>query len=303
MNELKRHMICCLMLLPLFAGAQGKLHTKLDTSSMLIGDHNHVRFELRDTLPLENIQIQYEYWDTLSNVELLRQQPLVHRQEKDSHYYTRIIRFTAFDSGQVILPSVPVSWDRKGTRENAQSPVFNISVTYPALDSPELAPIKPIEKEPLKWQDYSIYVYSILGLLILASLTYLWLRRTPTAKDEIPREAAIDPHERAFIRLQSLENRGLLEIGRHEEFQVILSSIIREFLSLKYNIPAMESTTSEIIRETEKTTFPGRKIKVLRELLSMADLVKFAKAEKAEDFHRRMLLEAKEIVKITNDLR
>lgn len=303
MNELKLNIISFLILLPLFAGAQGKLHIKLDTSSMLIGDHNYVSFELRDTLLLENIRVQYEYWDTIPNVELLGQEPLIHRQEKDSHYYTRIIRFTVFDSGKVKLPSIPISWERRGRAEKAESPVFNISVGYPVLDSPDLSPIKPIEKEPLKWQDYSIYVYSFLGLLILAFLTYFWLKRRPTAKDEIPRETAIDPHERAFIRLQSLENRGLLENGKHEEFQVDLSSIIREFLFLKYNIPAMESTTSEIIRETEKTPFPGRKIKVLRELLSMADLVKFAKAEKAEDFHRRMLLEAKEIVKITNDLR
>jgi hypothetical protein len=35
----------------------------------------------------------------------------------------------------------------------------------------------------------------------------------------------------------------------------------------------------------------------------MADLVKFAKAEHPGDFHKRMLLEAREIVKMTNDIR
>jgi hypothetical protein len=113
----------------------------------------------------------------------------------------------------------------------------------------------------------------------------------------------VDPHERAFIKLQALENKELLEKEEYEEFQVELTHIVREFLSGKYRVPALESTSRELIDKLKGTKFPNKKLPVLRELLTMADLVKFAKAEHPGDFHKRMLLEAREIVKMTNDIR
>ena len=108
-----------------------------------------------------------------------------------------------------------------------------------------------------------------------------------------------DPNEQAFIKLQALENKEYIQKENFEAFQVELTHIIREFLSKRYQIPALESTSKEIIHAMQQTDFQKQKLPVLKELLTIADLVKFAKAEKESDFHRRMLLEAKAIIKDT----
>lgn len=306
MKQFYLHIILLLSLPILCAGqnAQGSFNTTLDTSKMLIGDHNQLQLQWKDSTVLKNFNINYEAWDTLSSIELLNEEPIVHQQEKGLHIYTKKIRFTSFDSGQVALPPLEIQWMRQGQEIKNTTPPFRIAVFLPDLaDDEVLSPIKPIEKEPLLWQDYDEYIYIALGILLLVVLLYFWLKSRKRVPEETTFEREIDPHEQAFIKLQALEHKKLLEVRKFDEFQVELTHIIREFLSRKYHIRALESTSREVVNKLEDTSFPSYKIPVLKELLNMADLVKFAKAEKPGDFHKRMLLEAKEIVKLTNDLR
>jgi hypothetical protein len=291
------------LLLPLLSLAQEGVRVVLDTNQMTIGDHNKLSMLWQEDDRLEDIKVDYIEWDTLKQVELLEEVPLIHRQEQDSHYYKKEIRFTSFDSGQIKLPPIKINWVKDGETRQAQTPPFEIVVTYPNIDTSGLAPIKPIEKEPLKWEDIDGYVYTFLGILLLAALIYFWIS-SRQKEEELPEATRhVDPHERAFIKLQALENKELLEKEEYEEFQVELTHIVREFLSGKYRVPALESTSRELIDKLKGTKFPNKKLPVLRELLTMADLVKFAKAEHPGDFHKRMLLEAREIVKMTNDIR
>ena len=291
--------ICCL---PTLLVGQVKFTSKLDSAEMLIGDHNSIHFEFVADTVIESLEIQFEYWDTLDQLELLKEEAIVHREGDKEHLYSKEVRFTIFDSGLYVLPPIPISWSVRDQDQRITSPSYEIRVSYPEIDESDLAPIKPIEKEPLKWQDFQTYVY---GALLVILLIIFWIYfKNKKKREPIEREpqTKIDPHERAFTQLQLLEQQQLVEQKKHEEFQVKLTHIIREFLTAKYGISAMESTTSEILRQVDATSFPKHKEPTLRELLSMADLVKFARAEKAGDFHRRMLLEAKELIKITNSL-
>jgi hypothetical protein len=279
-------------------GQQGLLFkAEIDTQEILIGDHIHLRFDWTSPVPIEKIQIQTERWDSTSKAEWVGEQPLIHQERSGMHFYEKEFTFTFFDSGAFQLPPLPVQWEREEQTEFGEASAFTIKVRYPEVDSSGLAPIKPIEDEPLQWSDFDQYVYGSLILLALLAGFLYWRRQQPD-KEVLP-VAEPDPNEQAFIKLQALEQKQYIEQGHYESFQVELTHIMREFLFKRYRIKALESTSREILYAMKQTDFPPYKLPILQELLTIADLVKFAKAETESDFHKRMLLEAREIVKLT----
>lgn len=279
-------------------GQQGLLFkAEIDTQEILIGDHIHLRFDWTSPVPIEKIQIQTERWDSTGKAEWVGEKPLIHQERSGMHFYEKEFTFTFFDSGEFRLPPLPVQWEREAQTEFGEASAYTIQVRYPEVDSSGLAPIKPIEEEPLEWSDFDQYVYG-LGILFILIAAFLYWKRKQPDKEVLP-VAEPDPNEQAFIKLQALEQKQYIEQGKYDLFQVELTHIIREFLYKRYRIKALESTSREILNAMKQTDFPPYKLPVLQELLTIADLVKFAQAETESDFHKRMLLEAREIVKQT----
>ena len=74
---------------------------------------------------------------------------------------------------------------------------------------------------------------------------------------------------------------------------------MREYLENRYNISALESSTHEILDDLKKVDFDDRFKDNLSEMLSIADLVKFAKADSTGDINTRILNQAEEFVSTT----
>ena len=69
-----------------------------------------------------------------------------------------------------------------------------------------------------------------------------------------------------------------------------MSHILRAYLEDHFEIPALESTTRQIDRALkERKQLTDTQRAELSELLQLSDLVKFAKAEPADDLHQRGL--------------
>ena len=75
-----------------------------------------------------------------------------------------------------------------------------------------------------------------------------------------------------------------------------MTYIIREYLENRYEIPALESTTDEILRSLKDVDFDESWKHKLQNILQVADLVKFAKAKPPADFHNKVLQEAEDFV-------
>src|SRR5690606_17959327 len=59
-------------------------------------------------------------------------------------------------------------------------------------------------------------------------------------------EKELLPHEKAFKRLNEIRDEKLIEKGHHKEFFFRISEIMREYLYLRFEIPALESLTEDI---------------------------------------------------------
>jgi hypothetical protein len=85
-------------------------------------------------------------------------------------------------------------------------------------------------------------------------------------------------HIIAFRALDKLKEEKIWEKGEVKEFYSCLTEITRTYIERQYGIPAMESTTEEILRAFRKTNPDDNLLdEILKELLELADLVKFAK--------------------------
>jgi len=106
--------------------------------------------------------------------------------------------------------------------------------------------------------------------------------------------------ELALEALAKLHAARLLDAGRHEEFYVRLSAIVRTYLEARFRLRAPEMTTEEFLQAAQRDpqlTPPQRSL--LGTFLAEADLVKFARYVPAADDAERAYRAAREFVQST----
>lgn len=179
------------------------------------------------------------------------------------------------------------------------SPPFDLAELE--SDSIDIADIKPIIKEDKNITDY--YHWFILAAAILG-LALIWFLITKLKKDDgVTKQKEIEviqpAHVIALDRLHDLKEAELWQKGEIKEYQSKLTFAIREYLENRYDIQALESTTDEISRELRTHNFQADDEMALKEILQVADLVKFAKATPDISVHERFLGKAVDFVNKT----
>ncbi|MBT5876882.1 MAG: hypothetical protein HOH43_25900 [Candidatus Latescibacteria bacterium] len=159
-------------------------------------------------------------------------------------------------------------------------------------DSLEIAVVSVIDdeatdirdlKDPAELPDsipWYVWVTSLgLMLALVAAAVYYYRRRgREEAVPEAPAAEARKPaHELAYEELASLAEKGLVDQGMVANHYTELSEIIRRYLSRRYQILAMEITTTELLEGLNDKDFRDTDRELLANLLGECDLVKFAR--------------------------
>lgn len=197
----------------------------------------------------------------------------------------------------VILPlavgRLPVSlkWRVEGQDKPVAGPPLVLDVAEPALDSPQIADIRPpLSARPRLWP----------WLLLLAAAAagwWYWRRRRALELAEAAAEAALDrrpAHERALEALGALE--ALWGEGRRREFYFGLTDALRAYLERRYAIPATVQTTHELARALKSLGLKREDSSRLLALFARADLVKFADARPEDAWGPADLGQARDFV-------
>lgn len=130
--------------------------------------------------------------------------------------------------------------------------------------------------------------YGAIALIILGLIIWLivWLIvRHLRNRSVMPAPAPkIPPHVVANKALVELGHRKLWQKGKFKAYYTELTSILRAYISGRWDIGALEMTTDEIIAALRDVEMPTASRTDLITILRTADMVKFAKAEpEAED--------------------
>ena len=75
-----------------------------------------------------------------------------------------------------------------------------------------------------------------------------------------------------------------------------MTNIIREYIENRYDVQALEFTTDEIIAGLEEADLNPHEINDLKEILTSADYVKFAKAKPLAELHIDFFNRSKDFV-------
>ena len=223
----------------------------------------------------------------------------------DGNRYAKPVTISIYDYGVWNLPPpeiVTKSGKRFPKLEPARIFVFPADLGA-AQDSIALMPIKDIIEEGQSWEDYKIWLY-ILGFILVAPLLIklLWGRKKDEEVEIVEEEVYIPAHEKALTALQSLKAKELWQSGNIKGYQSELTDIIRRYLEDRFEVNALEMTTDEINRELRNKDFDTKHSSTLQRMLSLADLVKFAKATPPVDINAQFMEEAVQFVNSTKKI-
>ena len=163
----------------------------------------------------------------------------------------------------------------------------------------QIAPIKDIIEEPLKFEDFLPYLIGLVVLVAIGLLVYYFVRRARNKEVPPPPEIILPAHEIALEKLDELDKAKLWQQGMVKEFQSNLTYIVREYLENRFKVKALESTTDEILVQFKSMEIKETWKEKLSAMLRTADLVKFAKAEPSVEVHQKGLEEAEGFIQDT----
>ena len=204
---------------------------------------------------------------------------------------------TSFDSTLYFIPSMPVSDGVDTLFSNS----FGLKVIAPDLKDSTIAyldkmkagetdsidfnelslnDIKAIQKLPFSWLDFLsllwIPLVILLLLAILGAVIYFILRRNKKGYFFTP-PPVLPPHVRAMKGLDKIKEEKIWQQNRYKEFYTQITDILRRYINERYGINSLEMTSGEILNIIRIKSEEDSVYNNLKQILTVADLVKFAK--------------------------
>ncbi|MDY5969483.1 MAG: hypothetical protein SPJ13_05675 [Bacteroidales bacterium] len=169
---------------------------------------------------------------------------------------------------------------------------------YPGVDtaSTDIKDIADILPEPRTF--WEIFRWVLLGLILaaIAGLAARAIRKRKGRKPLVnfkPADPPLPPKQRALDELEALRLRELWKQGRAKEYHTELTDIVRHYLKERYGVDSTEMTSGQTIEAFAVSEgFSEDRASLLLQILRMADMVKFAKAEPLPYEHEKSLTNA-----------
>jgi hypothetical protein len=139
-------------------------------------------------------------------------------------------------------------------------------------------PIKGQMKYPVTFKEILPWAALALVVAVAGYLLFRYIKRRKENRGLFERPVVQDPpHIVALRELDRIRGEQLWQNGEEKLFYTGVTDALREYIEARYNVSAMEKTTSEIMEDLSDKKIEPRYYKELDELFKTADLVKFAK--------------------------
>lgn len=276
--------------------AQATATASLQPERIETGDTFTLRILVAGTT-VEPGQVDFGPWSTLLPTKNILARYGWH---KSGPQWVQNFTLVTFDSASLILPPLSV---RLHLGETAATNPLQLMVvpTVAEAEVDTMAPIRDIERSSSNWLDY--WPWLVGGLVLLLILRRLLRRKKKVAPPAVAVAMPTPPpapiHAEALQKITLLEQKRLWEKDQIKEYYAELSLIVREYLEKRYGVPALESTTMEIEQLLKTTDFPRVLNLAIQDLLSKADLAKYAQASPPAAFHEKAIEKARAMIQET----
>ena len=277
---------------------QVTVKASIDSTHILIGDQLKLLLEIEKP---KNLNIQFpQVPDTFSShIEVVNRSKIdtVKLDNKQREKLTQKLLITSFDSGMHQIPPFYFRMkdgkmlDSVATRALAfQVHGMKIDTTKGPVD------IKMVYAAPLSLKEVIPY---ILGIILIAAIIFFIFYYIRWKKKKVPLfSKAEKPAEPAhIIALRELDRIKMQKLWQQEKIKQYYSEVsdtIRSYIQNRFDIQAMEQTSAETIGtfKLNRNLVDENSLDQLQHILSLADLVKFAKYKPLPDDNNLTLMNA-----------
>ena len=283
-----------------FAG-EISVNASLEPTEILIGEQAKFKLELMQD---ETEKVSWpQFSDTLAtNVQILEKLKTDTTKLSDGRM-SIISEFlvTSYDSGFYYIPELLF----ETTTEKVYTNPVGLTVNTVPVDenADDINAEKAIMSAPFSWVELAKWTgMGLAGVLVLVIIVLLLMRFVFNKKVKIlpeTPEVVLPAHVVALQKLEQIKTEKIWQQGQIKQFYTEVTDVIREYLEGGYDINAMELTTDEIVALVKKNKELDEIRLVLKEMLELSDLVKFAKFVPLENENERMVLNAFLIVEKT----
>ncbi|WP_091494431.1 hypothetical protein [Flavobacterium phragmitis] len=257
---------------------QKSVETSIDTTKNKIG----AEFKLTlKTVVSSKSKVEFPKLKNIGALEVIQSYPVDTVKKDETYELIKKYGLTQFDSGRYTIPSIKILIDKKPFySDSLKVEVANVKVDTLQQKMYDIKDIASAEEGMGTWWIYVLIVLVIIGI---GAFVYWYVKKRQLKK--IEEEVYKTPIEKATSLLNNLEKKELVQKGEIKEYYSELTDIARNYIEEAIHIPAMESTTSELIQAIrtastqKKMTLTPETVENLERVLRQADLVKFAKSK------------------------
>jgi len=276
-------LVLALGLLPVSA-QQISFKASIDSTALLIGQQSMMHLVVSGPASLKYTFPVFQ-GDTLVNgVEVVQAGPLDTLEMANN-----LIRIkkdyivTSFDSGLYYIPPVKMLAGLDIIESNEM--VLKIATYSVDTAKVKIYDIKGVQKAPFVLGDYflTLLLFLLIWALTLLIIWFILKKKYGKEKEILTAEQLLPAHVVAIMELDRLKSEKIWKIGKNKEYYTNLSDILRKYIQRRFMINALEMTTDEILVLFKRDKSTQSVYQNLRQILQLADLVKFAKIQPLEN--------------------
>jgi len=275
--KIKRYLLLLLLSTAVFA-QQKQVVTSIDTIKNKIGAE--FKLTLKTSVDTSS-KVIFPNVKNFGALEVIQSYPIDTIKKNDRYELIKKYGLTQFDSGKYVIPSVKILINNKPFLSDS----LLVEVANVKVDTlkQKMFDIKDVVQANNQMGDWWKYLLGLLLIIGIGAFVYWFVKKQQ--KKKLEEEIYKTPIERATSLLNTLEKKELWQRGEVKAYYSELTDIARNYIEEAIDIPAMESTTSELIQGLKvaslkkKMELSPETIENLERVLKQADLVKFAKSK------------------------
>lgn len=256
----------------------GSIKATPNRDHVLIGEQIDLHIEVK-TDSATTLTHWVNLADSFNHLEVLSRSRIDTVKNASGTEYHQHITITGFEPGVWTIPELKVALHKKTLKTDSLS----ITIVPVKLKDSSYHDIRAIIDVPAKNTPRWYWLAGALSAVVLVVLLWLWRKSRVAGPFVFKADAPVtEPYQEAMNKLQQLAKERLAERKEWKQHYSRLTGILKRYMERKFQIPAMQYTTGELLLRL-KTRLGNEGMGTITETLRIADAVKFAKYQPAED--------------------